>query len=113
MWKQDSFTQSHDASLYRERIFSCQNKKCLLSIFQLSEFRLSLDTFSWQQQKKALNNFESLAPQQGQGRSCNYMKCITIELNAYEFLTLEKNTALFLLFSETNKMNALIQQQPE
>lgn len=63
--------------------------------------------------KKVLNNFDSFAPEQGQGRNCNYVKCITIELNAYKFLALENTTALFLLFSETNKMNALIHQQPD
>jgi len=37
------------------------------------------------------------------------MKCISVELNAYKFLTLENTTAL----SDTNKSNILIQQQPE
>lgn len=41
------------------------------------------------------------------------MKCIITELNAYKDLALENNTALFLLFSEINKTNTLIHQQPE
>lgn len=95
-----------------QRIFSCQSK-CLLSIFQFSEYRLKWDTFSWQHLTNALNNFDFLAPVQGESKSCNYTKCITMEWNAYEFLTLWNTTMLFLLFSETNRRNTLTHQQPE